>query len=62
MCGACSMHMTEHVYKNLVIKSLRKRPIQRPRFRYRGTNVTDLTETASDGVQWIKLVQERVQT
>ena len=46
------------MYRPLVVKPLRKRPIPVPTLRWRGTIVRDLTETAWDGVEWNNLAHD----
>jgi hypothetical protein len=38
-----------------------KRPLERPRRRCEDNNKLDLRETAIDGMNWIRLAQDRVQ-
>lgn len=58
MSGACSIHFRDHMCTKLWSWNLYKRPVQRPKFRWRGTIFTHLTETAWDGLWWVKLAHE----
>jgi hypothetical protein len=49
------------VYRVLVGKSERKRPMGRPRRRWEDNIKLDLTEIGIDGANWIRLHQDRVQ-
>jgi hypothetical protein len=49
------------VYRVLVGKPEGKRPLERPRRRWEDNIKTDLRETGIDGVNWIRLAQDRVQ-
>jgi len=50
-----------HVYKVLVWRPERKRPLGRPRRRWDGNIKMDLREIGIDGVNWIQLAQDRIQ-
>jgi hypothetical protein len=59
---ACSMHrQIRNVYKILVGKLKRKRPLGRPRCRWEGNIKMDLKEIGWGSVDWIHLVQGRNQ-
>jgi hypothetical protein len=47
-------------YRVLVGRPERKRPLERPRRRQEDNNKIDLRETGIDGVNWIRLAQDRV--
>jgi hypothetical protein len=49
------------VYRVLVGKPEGKRPLGRPRRRWKNNIKMDLTETGIDGANWIRLAQDRVQ-
>jgi hypothetical protein len=49
------------VYKVLVGRPERKRPLRRPMYRWEDNIKTDLREIGIDGVNWIQLAQDRVQ-
>jgi hypothetical protein len=49
------------VYKVLVGKPEGKRPLVRPRSRWEDRNRMDLRETSLEGVDWIRLAQDRNQ-
>jgi hypothetical protein len=49
------------VYRVLVEKPESKRPVGRPRRRCKDNIKMDLREIAIDGVNWIRLAQDRVQ-
>jgi hypothetical protein len=48
------------VYRVLVGKPVRKRPLERPRRRWKDNIRTDLQEVRSRGMDWIELAQDRV--
>jgi hypothetical protein len=56
-------HMGEGrgVYKILVGRPKSKSPLGRPRHKWENNIKMDLRETGIDGVDWIWLVQDRVQ-
>jgi hypothetical protein len=56
-------HMGEGrgVYRVLVRKPKGKRPLGRPRHRWKGNIKLDLREIGINGANWIQLAQERVQ-
>jgi hypothetical protein len=56
-------HMGEGrgVYRVLVGRPEGKRPLKRPRRRCEDNIKLDLRETGIDGVNWIRLAQDRVQ-
>jgi hypothetical protein len=49
------------VYRVLVGKPDSKRPLGRPRSRWKDNIKMDLREIGIDGTNWIQLVQDRVQ-
>jgi hypothetical protein len=49
------------VYRFLAGRPEGKRPLGRPRRRWEDNIKMDLKETGIDGVNWIRLVQDRVQ-
>jgi hypothetical protein len=49
------------VYRVLVGRPERKRPLGRPRLRWENNIKMDLREVGIDGVNWIQLAQDRVQ-
>jgi hypothetical protein len=49
------------VYRVLVGRSEGKRPLGRPRSRWEDNIKMDLREIGIDGVNWIRLAQDRVQ-
>jgi hypothetical protein len=49
------------VYRVLVGKPEGKRPLERPRRRWEDNIKMDLREIGIDGVNWIRLAQDRVQ-
>jgi hypothetical protein len=49
------------VYRVLVWKPERKRPLGRPRRRWEDNIKMDLREIGIDGVNWIQLAEDRVQ-
>jgi hypothetical protein len=49
------------VYKILVGRPKRKRPLGRPRCRWEDNMKMDLREMRIDGVKWVQLAQDRVQ-
>jgi hypothetical protein len=49
------------VYKDLVGRSEGKRPLGRPRRRWKDNIKMDLREIRIDGANWIHLAQDRVQ-
>jgi hypothetical protein len=49
------------VYRVLVGRPEVKRPLGRPRCRWKDNIKMDLRETGIDGVNWIQLAQDRVQ-
>jgi hypothetical protein len=49
------------VYRVLVGRSEGKRPLGRPRRRWKDNIKMDLRETGIDGANWIRLTQDRVQ-
>jgi hypothetical protein len=49
------------VYRVLVGRSEGKRPLGRPRYRWEDNIEMDLGEIGIDGVNWIRLAQDRVQ-
>jgi hypothetical protein len=49
------------VYRVLVGRTERKRPLGRPRHRWENNVRTDLREIGIDGANWIQLAQNRVQ-
>jgi hypothetical protein len=49
------------IYKVLVGRPERKRPLGRPRHRWEHNTKMDLTEIGIDGANWIQLTQDRVQ-
>jgi transcription termination factor 2 len=55
------MGETRNVYRILVGKAERKRPLGRPRCRWVDNIKMDLREIGWDGVDWIKLAQDRDQ-
>jgi hypothetical protein len=58
--GACGSHGEERkVYKILVGKPERKRPLGRPRHRWEDGNRMDLREIGWGSVEWIQLAQDR---
>jgi hypothetical protein len=59
---ACDTHGTErNAYKILVGKPERNRPLGRPRRRWKDNIRTDLREIVWEGVDWIRLAQDRDQ-
>jgi hypothetical protein len=58
--GTCSTH-GRGVYRVLVGRSERKRPLERPRRRWEDNIKMDLKEIIIDGTNWIRLAQYRVQ-
>jgi hypothetical protein len=50
-----------NVYKIVVVKPERKRPLGRPRRRWVNNIKMDLTEIGWGGIDWIDLAQDRVQ-
>jgi hypothetical protein len=60
MRGACSADGEERgVYRILVGKPKRKRPMGRPRRRWKDNIRVDLQEVGFEGVDWIGLAQDR---
>jgi hypothetical protein len=55
------MGETRNAYRILVGKPEGKRPLGRPRRRWVGNFKIDLREIGWDGVDWIKLAQDRDQ-
>jgi hypothetical protein len=49
------------VYRVLVGRPEGKRPLGRPRCRWEDNIKLDLRDTGTDGVNWIRLDQDRVQ-
>jgi hypothetical protein len=49
------------VYRVLVGRPEGKRPVGRPRHRWKDNIKMDLRETGIDGANWIRLAQDRVQ-
>jgi hypothetical protein len=49
-----------NIYRVLVGKPERKRPVGRPRFRWEDNIKMDLRETGGGGMDWIDLAQDRV--
>jgi transcription termination factor 2 len=49
------------VYKILVVRLEGKRPLGRPRRRWKDNIKMDLREIGIDGANWIQLAQDRVQ-
>jgi hypothetical protein len=47
------------VYRVLEGKSEGKRPLGRPRHRWKDNIMTDLHEVGCEGMDWIKLAQDR---
>jgi hypothetical protein len=54
-------HAWAGVYRILVGKPERKRPLARPKRRWDDNIKLDLREIGVDGVNWIRLAQNRVQ-
>jgi len=50
-----------NAYKILVCKRERKRPLGRPRRRWEDNIRVDLRQIGWDGVDWIRLAQDRIQ-
>jgi hypothetical protein len=48
-------------YRVLVGRPEGKRPLERPRSRWKDNNKMDLGEIGIDGANWIRLAQDRVQ-
>ena len=60
MGGACStMEDTRGVYRVLVGKPERKRPLGRPKHRWENDIKLDLQEVGCRGVDWIELARDR---
>jgi hypothetical protein len=60
--GTCGTHVEGRgVYKISVGKPEGKRPQGRPRCRWEDNIKMDLREIGTDGTNWIRLVQDRVQ-
>ena len=60
MDGACSRYGEKRgVYRVLVGKLEGKRPLGRPRRRWKDNIGMDLQEVGCEGVDWIDLVQDR---
>jgi hypothetical protein len=58
----CGMHGEGRgVYRVLVVRPEGKRPLKRPRHRWEGNIKMDLREIEINGVNWIRLTQDRVQ-
>jgi hypothetical protein len=49
------------VYRVLVGRPEGKRPLRRPRYRWKDNIKMDLREIGIDGANWIRLAQDRVQ-
>jgi len=59
-------HMTRmgegrNVYRALVGRPERMRPLRRPRRRWKDNTKLDLREIGIDGANWIRIAQDRVQ-
>jgi hypothetical protein len=52
---------TKNAYRIMVGKPVGKRPLGRPRRRWVDSIEMDLREIGSDGMDWIKLAQDRDQ-
>jgi hypothetical protein len=62
MGGACSTHgKNRNAYRVLVGKPEGKRPLRRPRRRWKGNIKMDLSEIGWSGMDWIDLAQDRDQ-
>jgi hypothetical protein len=60
MGGACSTYGEGGaMYRVLVGKPVRKRPLGRPRHRWEGNIKVDLQEMGCGGMDWIELAKER---
>jgi len=60
MGGACSIKEERRgVYRVLVGKPEGKRPLGRPRHRWKDNIKTDLQEVGCGGMDWIELAQDR---
>ena len=61
MGGACSAYGERRgIYKVLVGKPEGKRPLARPRFRWKDNIKMVLQEVLCGGMDWIELAQDRV--
>jgi len=61
MGGTCGTHRGGgDVYRVLLGKSEGKRPLGRPRLRWKDNVKLDLREMGTDGANWIRLAQDRV--
>ena len=47
------------VYRVLVVKPVGKRPLRRPRCRWKDNITMDIQEVACGGMDWIELAQDR---
>jgi len=60
MGGTCSAYRERRdVYRVLVEKPERKRPLGRPRHRWKDNNKMDLQEVGCGDMDWIELAQDR---
>jgi hypothetical protein len=50
------------VYRVLVGRPERKRPLGRPRLRWEDNIKLDLREIGIDGTNWIRIAQDRIQS
>jgi hypothetical protein len=63
MCRACSKHGERRIsYRVLVEKRGRKWPLGKPRLRWEDNIKMDLRERGWDGMHWINIAQDRVQS
>jgi hypothetical protein len=58
--GTCCTHGGKRYLQGLVVRPEGKRPLGRPRRRWKNNIKMDLRETRIDGANWILLDQDRV--